>query len=173
MRLDVLEQLRRITVFFGRDGCVEADVFDVDALFDDLVNAVKRTAADKEDVGRIDLNALFLRMFASALRRDVGYGAFEELQQRLLNAFPTDVACNRRILAFSGNFIDFIDVDDTVLRALNVVICGLNQAEQDVFNVFADVACFCQRRRVCDCKRNLQRFRKRLRQVCFAAAGRT
>ena len=39
------------------------------ALFDDLVERVERTAADKQNIFRIYLNELLVRMLAPALRR--------------------------------------------------------------------------------------------------------
>ena len=53
-----------------------------------------------------------VRMLASALRRNVGDRAFEDLQQRLLHAFAGDVARDRRVLVLAADLVDFVDVDD-------------------------------------------------------------
>ena len=55
---------------------------------DDLLKAIKRTAADKEDVRRIDLQEFLLRMLAPALRRHGGRRPLKDLEQSLLNALP-------------------------------------------------------------------------------------
>ena len=52
----------------------------------------KRAAADEEDVRRINDRELLVRMLAAALRRNIGDGAFEQLQQRLLDALARNVA---------------------------------------------------------------------------------
>ena len=64
-------------------------------------------------------------MFSSALRRDIGYGAFEHFQQRLLDAFARDIAGNRDVLGGLSDFVDFIHVDDALLGGLYVVVGGL------------------------------------------------
>ena len=52
-----------------------------------FVEADERAAADEQDVRRVHLDVLLLGMLAAALRRNVGDGAFEHLQQGLLHAF--------------------------------------------------------------------------------------
>src|SRR5574339_368813 len=48
-----------------------------------LVEPDERAAADEEDVGRVDLEELLVRVFAPALGRHVGHRALQDLQQRL------------------------------------------------------------------------------------------
>ena len=69
------------------------------AVADDLLEAVERAAADEQDVGRVDLQELLVRMLAAALRRHRGDRAFDQLQQRLLHAFARHVARDRRVVA--------------------------------------------------------------------------
>src|SRR5438132_3561138 len=89
-------------------------------------------------------------MLTSALRRNVCYRAFEDLQQRLLHALAGDVACDRRVVALAADLVDLIDVDNAALRLLFVVSRGLIQLEDDVLDVFADVTRFGQRRGIDD-----------------------
>src|SRR3546814_11065825 len=56
------------------------------ALLDHLVEAGKRTAADEQDAGRVDLQEFLLRMLAATLRWHRSDRAFDQLQQRLLHA---------------------------------------------------------------------------------------
>ena len=51
-----------------------------------LLDAVKCTAADKQNIGGIDLDKLLMRMLAAALRRYVGNRALKHFQQCLLYA---------------------------------------------------------------------------------------
>ena len=99
-------------------------------------------AADKENVRRIDLQELLLRMLASALR---GHGCgrpFQNLQERLLNPFSRDITGDGGILRLARNLIDLINVDDAALCFFNIIVCRLDQLEQNVLHVFADVAGF-------------------------------
>ena len=97
-------------------------------------------AADEQDVGRVHLDVLLLGMLAAALRRDVGHGAFEHLQEGLLHAFAGDVASDRDVVRGLADLVDFIDVDDAALGGFEVEVGGVQQLEQDVLDVFADVA---------------------------------
>jgi hypothetical protein len=79
-------------------------------------------------------------VLAPALGRHRGGGALEDLEQRLLHALARDVAGDRRVLALAGDLVDLVDVDDPGLGLLDVVVGGLDQLEQDVLDVLADVA---------------------------------
>src|SRR5215471_8714882 len=52
------------------DVGAEADAVVADPTLDDLVDAGERTAADEQDVRRVDLDELLMRMLPPALRRD-------------------------------------------------------------------------------------------------------
>ena len=66
-------------------------------------------------------------MLAPALRGDVGDGAFEDLEQRLLHAFAGDIASDRRVFVLAADLIDFVDVDDALLALGDIAIGGLKQ----------------------------------------------
>ena len=111
-------------------------------------------------------------MLAAALRRDVGDRAFEHLQQRLLNAFAADVAGDADVAGGLADLVDFIDVDDAALGGFEIVVGVLKQLQQDVLDVFADVAGFGERRGVADGERHVEDAGQRLGQQRLAAAGR-
>jgi hypothetical protein len=52
------------------------------------------------------------------------------------------------------------------------VVRRLQQLEDDVLDVLADIASFGERRRIGDGERNVEYARQRLRQQCLARAGR-
>ena len=79
-------------------------------------------------------------MLAPALGRHVGDRALEDLEQRLLHALARDVAGDGRVLGLARDLVDLVDVDDAALGALHVVVRGLEQAQDDVLHVLADVA---------------------------------
>ena len=105
-----------------------------------------------------------VRMLASALRRNVGDGAFQDLQQRLLHALAGNVAGDGRVLVLAADLVDFVDVDDAGLRARHISVGGLQQLEDDVLDILADVAGFGQSGGVHDSERNVKHLGQRLRQ---------
>ena len=131
-----------------------------------------RAAADEQDVRRVDLQELLLRMLASALRGNGGGGAFHQLEQSLLHTFTRHVACNRRIFCLARNFVDLVDIDDAALGPFDVVIRRLQQLQNDILDIFADIAGFGQRCRISHRERNVEDTRQRLRQQRLAATRR-
>ena len=111
-------------------------------------------------------------MLAAALRRNAGNGPFEDLQQGLLDAFTGNVTGNGRVFRFAGNLIDFVDVDDAPFSFGNIVISGLDELEQAVFDVFADIAGFGQARRIGDGKGHIEEAGQGLGQEGLAAPSR-
>ena len=73
--------------------------------------------------------------------------------------------------ALAGDLVDLVDVDDAGLGALDVVVGGLDQLEQDVLDVLTDVAGLGQRGGVGDRERHVEHPGQGLGQVGLAAAG--
>ncbi len=111
-------------------------------------------------------------MLASTLRGDRGLGALEDLEQRLLHTLARDVAGDRGVFALAGDLVDLVDVDDARLGPLGVEVGGLDQLEEDVLDVFADVAGLGERRGVGDRERHVEHACQRLGEVRLAAPGR-
>ena len=111
-------------------------------------------------------------VLSAALGRYVGDGTLDDLQKRLLNALAAYVACDGGILAASGNLVDLVDVDYAALSRFDIVIGSLNESQQNVLNVLADISRLGQRCCVRDCERNIQQLRQGLRQHCLSDAGR-
>ena len=120
----------------------------------------------------VDLEEFLLRMLAAALRRDAGDRAFHDLEQRLLHALARHVAGDRGIVGLARDLIDFVDVDDATLRALDVVVRRLQQLQNDVLDVLADITGFRQRGRIRHGERHIENARQRLRQQRLAGPGR-
>ena len=150
----------------------EADALLARARGDDLLEPGEGAGHDEQHVRRVDLDELLVRVLAAALRRNGGDRALEDLEQRLLHALAGDVAGDRRVLGLAGDLVDLVDVDDAGLGALDVVVGGLDELEQDVLDVFADVAGLGERRRVGHGERHVEPLREGLREVGLAAAGR-
>ena len=111
-------------------------------------------------------------MLSAALRRNAGNSAFQNLQKCLLYAFTGYVSGDGRVFRLPCDLIDFIDVDDTAFRFVDIIVGSLDQAQENVFDVFADIAGFGQGRCIGNRKRNVQETRERLGKERLAAACR-
>ena len=156
----------------GFDLGAEADARALAALRDDLLEAGEGAAADEQDVGGVDLQELLLRMLAAALRRHRSDGAFHDLEQRLLDALARHIAGDRGIVGLARNLVDLVDIDDAALGALDIVVGGLQQLQNDVLDIFADIARFGERRRIGHGEGHVEDARERLGEQRLAAAGR-
>ena len=96
-------------------------------------------------------------MLAAALRRHRCGGPLEDLE-RLLHPLAGDVASDRRVVGLAGDLVDLVDVDDLRLGLLHVEVGGLDQLQQDVLDVLADVAGLGERGGVGDRERTLRIF---------------
>ena len=149
----------------------EADRALADPLLDDLLQPVERAAADEQHVRRVDLDEVLVGVLPAALGRHVGDRALEDLEQRLLDALARDVAGDRRVVGLARDLVDLVDVDDPALGARDVEVRRLDQAQQDVLDVLADVAGLGERGRVRDAERDVEDARERLREQRLARAG--
>src|SRR4051794_19412884 len=170
--LAILQRLARLALVRSRHMGAETDRLALQAVGDDLLETRKGAAADEQDVRRVDLQELLLRMLAPALRRNGRGRAFHELEQRLLHALARYVARDRRIVRLAADLIDLVDVDDAALRLFDIIVGGLEQLEDDVLDVLADIAGLGQRRRIRHRERHVENARQRLREQRLAAAGR-
>ena len=139
---------------------------------DDLLEPAERATADEEHVRRVDGEELLVRVLAAALRRHRRDRPLEDLQERLLHALAGHVAGDRRVVRLAGDLVHLVDVDDPRLGLLDVEVGGLDQLEQDVLDVLADVASLRQRRCVGDGEGDVEDAREGLREVGLAATGR-
>ena len=118
------------------------------------------------------LNVPFAIADATALRRDVRYRALEDLQQRLLDAFARHVAGDRRVVGLARDLVDLVDVDDPALCPGDIEVRGLDEPEQDVLDVLADVPGLGQRRRVRNAERHVEHTSQGLGEERLARARR-
>src|SRR4029079_14601117 len=135
-RLHLLERRADVAALRRLDLGLEAERLLAGPALDLLLEADERAAADEQDVGRVDLEELLVRVLAPALRRNVGDRAFEDLQERLLGPLTRHVARDRGVLVLAADLVDFVDVDDALLALLDVAARRLPQFDDDVFDVF-------------------------------------
>ena len=69
---------------------------------------------------------------------------------------------------FAPDLIDFVDVDDADLRTLHIVIRILQEAQNDILDIFTDVSGFGQRGRIGNTKRHIENPGQGSGQKCFA-----
>src|SRR3954467_11110762 len=169
--LNVSQELRHVALVLRGDLRPEPQRLPLLALLDDVLQPAERAAADEEDVGGVYLQELLLRVLPPALGRNVGDGPLDDLQESLLHALAGDVARDRRVLALARDLVDLVDVDDALLRPLDVVVGGLQEVDDDVLHVRADVPGLGQAGGVGDGEGNVEDARQRLRQQRLAAPG--
>src|SRR5688572_10054039 len=149
----------------------EADAALLRARADDLVEPVERAAAHEQDVGGVDLHELLVGVLAPALRRHRRDGALDQLEQRLLHALARDVAGDRGVVGLARDLVDLVNVDDTALRLLDVVVAFLQQLLDDVLDVLADVAGLGEGGGVRHHEGDVEQACQRLREQRLARAG--
>ena len=150
-----MEQHVHVIFMFGCDLRIKSDGFTVQPCLYDLIQSLKCASADKQDIGRVDLDQFLMRMFSSALRRYRSNRSLDDLQKCLLHALAGNISCDRRILGFSRDLIDLVNINDAVLRAFNITVCRLDHFQQNILYIFADISSFRQCRRIRDRKRNI------------------
>jgi hypothetical protein len=112
-------------------------------------------------------------MFAAALRRNVAHTAFQNFQKCLLHSFAGDIPRNTHVIGFAADLIDFVDVNDADLGSFHIVIGILEQSQNNVLDVFADVPGFGQRRRVRYAERHIKNPGQCLGQQRLAGTSRS
>src|SRR5699024_4632898 len=117
-----LPQNSRAVLLLALNVGAEADALLVQAMLDDLVQALECAAADEEDVLRVHLNELLVRMLPTTLRRHVGHSALHDLQQGLLYTLTGDIPGDGSVFALAGDLVNLIHIDDAVLGPLHVEI---------------------------------------------------
>src|SRR5277367_3343909 len=172
-RLDLAEHLACASVVRRLNLGRKADRGALAARRNDSLEAGKSPAANKQDIGRVNLQKLLLGMLASALRGDTRNRTLHDLQQRLLHALARYIAGDRRIVRLAADLVDLVDVDDAALRPLDVIVRSLQQFQNDVLNVLADITGFGQSRSVGHCEGHVEDARKclskqRLARTCWA-----
>ena len=110
-------------------------------------------------------------MFSPTLRRYGCHRAFNQFQQSLLHALAGHIASNRGVITLTGNLVDFININNPLLRLFHIEIAIAQELGNNLFHVFAHIAGFGKRGRIGHNKRHIQTPCQALRQQGFARAG--
>ena len=108
------------------DGIVSHHVC-IESLCDFSLYTIESPATDKEDVTGIDVDIFLVGMFPTTLWWNIDHGALQQLEQTLLYALTTHIACDRRVVAFPGDFVNFIYKDNTSLCSLHLIVGHLQK----------------------------------------------
>src|SRR5690606_2401863 len=127
----------------------------VDPSGNNLIYTIKSTSTNEEDILSINFYQLLLGVFSSALRGHQNISSFQKFQQALLNTFSAHIAGNGGIIAFSGNLINFINVNDTSFGSAYIVIAHLQQPGKNAFHVFPHIPRFGKYRSIHNGKRHV------------------
>src|SRR4029077_5275436 len=130
--------------------------FLADAFLNNFIETDECTAANEQNFLGINLDVLLMWMLASTLRRNISRAALQNLQQSLLHSFAGDISSNAYVVSFPADLVDLVDVNDPDLRSFHIVIRILQQSQNNVFHVFANISGFGQRRRVGYAKRYIE-----------------
>ena len=110
-------------------------------------------------------------MLSSSLRRNAGNCALQDLKKRLLDTLTGYISCDGRILRLSCYLVDLINVDNAVLRTVNIIISCLNDLQQNILHILAYISGLREGCGVCNGKRYIQKSGKCLCQQCLTGTG--
>jgi hypothetical protein len=94
------------------------------------------------------------------------------LSQRLLHTLARNVAGDRAVVGLATDLVDFVDIYDAPLGPFDIGIGCLQQLENDVLDLLADIAGLGQGRRIGHGEGHVENPRQRLRQQRLARTGR-
>ena len=110
-------------------------------------------------------------MLPAALRRNACHRALQDLKERLLYSLARYITGDGYILGFLGDLVYLVNIYDSILRFADIVICRLDQLQQDILHILTHISGLCQGCSVCDGKRHVQHLCKGLSQVGLAGTG--
>ena len=76
----------------------------------------------KQDVRSVNLDKFLLGMLPPPFWGHAGHSSFNNFQQRLLYSLSRNISGNRRVVAFAGDFVDLIDIDNPFLTLLDIIV---------------------------------------------------
>src|SRR5262249_6797730 len=79
-------------------------------------------------------------MFSTTLWWHITNCAFKYFKQGLLHPLTGYVASNGNVFSLARDLVDFVDINDAALSAFDIVVGILQQAQDDILNILANVA---------------------------------
>mmetsp|Transcript_14655 Transcript_14655/g.41790 ORF Transcript_14655/g.41790 Transcript_14655/m.41790 type:complete len:268 (+) Transcript_14655:1325-2128(+) len=137
-----------------------------------LVQPDKRPTTNEQDVRGIDRNELSSGILPSSFFWNVHDRTLEHPQQRLLNALATHIAGDAHRVRLAGDFINFVNIHDSVLGSRRIIPRCLIQLVQNTLHILSDVPRLGQRRGIRHRERDVHQPRQGLCQQRLAATRR-
>src|SRR5437763_5793979 len=112
-------------------GAAEPHHFLANPFLNNFIETDECTAANEQNFLGINLDIFLMRMFASALWRNIARAALQDLQQSLLHSFAGDIASNTYVVSFPADLVDLVDVDDPNFRSFHILILVLQESQNN------------------------------------------
>mmetsp|Transcript_27210 Transcript_27210/g.75064 ORF Transcript_27210/g.75064 Transcript_27210/m.75064 type:complete len:333 (+) Transcript_27210:352-1350(+) len=129
----VVEQCRLFERCSKSNGC------GIHASINDPFQARVGSSANKEDIGGVNLQEFVARILATGVLGHINDGSFHNFEQRMLHPFTRNVSRNGDISSRFSNLVNFVNVDNALLGAFDVVSRFDVQLVENAFHVFSDV----------------------------------
>mmetsp|Transcript_6440 Transcript_6440/g.12722 ORF Transcript_6440/g.12722 Transcript_6440/m.12722 type:complete len:458 (+) Transcript_6440:232-1605(+) len=126
-----------VDVFFHFGA--KADGGGIHAFVDDVFEAGEGSSADEEDVGGVDLDEVASGVFPSWLLGNIDDVALDDLQERMLNSLPGDIATDADISSRFANLVRFVEVNDSFLASFQILSAFEVELEQNTLNILANI----------------------------------
>ena len=169
----ILKHFANTTIIVFLDVRSKAHTRAFATLTDNLIKACKGAATDKQDIRCVDLQEFLLRMFTATLWWNRCNCPFHNFQQRLLYPLARNVTGNRWVIGLARDLIDLINIDDTTLRAFDIIFRCLQKLQNYIFDIFPHITSFGQGGGICHSKRHIQNAGQCLGQQCLTATSRS
>ena len=161
-----------IIIVFVFQVCIKSNgCLFVQSFLDNALDIRERTAADKQNISCIYCSQRHHCILAVCSDRHLHIGSLKKFKHSLLHSFPAYVSLVRIFLL--GDLIDLIDKDNTMFRFLHIIVCCCKKFGNNTLNIIANITCFCQRSRIRDRERHIQKLSQCLDKICLAAACRS
>mmetsp|Transcript_23128 Transcript_23128/g.37587 ORF Transcript_23128/g.37587 Transcript_23128/m.37587 type:complete len:289 (-) Transcript_23128:385-1251(-) len=121
--------------------CTESNRGRVCSMVDYPFQACKRSATDKENISRVDLQKVATRVFAARFLWYVNDVAFDDLQKRMLDPFSRHIATNANVTSRLSNLVCLVNVNDAFLATLDILPTFQVQFEKNTLDIFSHVSC--------------------------------
>ena len=99
-------------------------------------------------------------MLSSSLRRNACHSSLQNFQKCLLYTFTGNITGDGYILRLTCDLIDLIDINNSVLRTVNIIVSSLDNFQKDILNILAYISGLCQCSGICNGKWHIQKSRQ-------------
>ena len=121
------------------------------------LDTIEGTSTDEEDVSRVNLYIILVRMLSSTLGRHIDVSTLEEFEQSLLYTLTAYITSDGGVVGLTGQLVDLIDKHDTPFCGLHVVVGHLQQTGENTLHILAHISGLSKHGSVDDGERNIEK----------------